>query len=568
MASCSTTQTDCSLPPLLCGDVYHVKVIAVADHCNSSMAGVTQIQTAPCAPMNVSASLMCHNNTAAVSWQHSPGAISYKVKALSRDGDIKECTTNDTSCDLPNMHCAQTYVITITPFSSQCKGSDSYPLTYVAGPCPPTDVHVSLQCVGNVGHVTWNPAPQADLYVATGLDNHVHTCSSNGSSCYLTDLHCGETSVLTVVTIERGCRSEPSQSFTFDTAICPPTNVTGVTDCGNNDITVSWDPSPESGVNYFLHSQEYGGASANYSTTQTSHVITGLQCGELYTFTVATRDSDCTSVLSKPIQTQTAPCPPTNLTATAECGTNLGMLSWAPSAHAIFYTATVTGTHGHKVSCSSNTTTCSVKLDCGHQYSAVVIASSATCNSSAGATLTFNSAVCLPDRVEAELDCNVNSFAVQWRGSIGDVGSYTAIAIGSDDTRVTCDSTNSNCTINNLKCGLTYSVVVTTSSVDCGTIKGSDYRVQSAPCKPDNVLVNPQCSANSALVTWGNSGPDQTQVVSAVDRRGRIHTCNSSSSNCTFDQLICGESYDISVVGHTNTCSSEPALAQRLNTGK
>uniref|UniRef100_A0A3B4UUE8 Fibronectin type-III domain-containing protein n=1 Tax=Seriola dumerili TaxID=41447 RepID=A0A3B4UUE8_SERDU len=242
------------------------------------------------------------------------------------------------------------------------------------------------------------------------------------------------------------------------------------------------------------------------------------------------------------------------------------MLSWAPSAHAISYTATVTGTHGHKVSCSSNTTTCSVKLDCGHQYSAVVIASSATCNSSAGATLTFNSAVCLPDRVEAELDCNVNSFAVQWRGSIGDVGSYTAIAIGSDDTRVTCDSTNSNCTINNLKCGLTYSVVVTTSSVDCGTIKGSDYRVQSAPCKPDNVLVNPQCSANMASVTWGNSGPDQTQVVSAVDRRGRIHTCNSSSSNCTFDQLICGESYDISVVGHTNTCSSEPALAQRLNT--
>ncbi|XP_071342815.1 uncharacterized protein [Trachinotus anak] len=234
--------------------------------------------------------------------------------------------------------------------------------------------------------------------------------------------------------------------------------------------------------------------------------------------------------------------------------------------HAISYTATVTGTHGHVVSCSSNTTTCSVKLDCGHQYSAVVVASSATCNSSAGATLTFTSAPCLPDRVVAELDCNVNSFAVQWRGSIGDVGSYTAIAIGSDDTRATCDSTGSNCTINSLKCGLTYSIVVTTSSVDCGTIKGSDYRVQSAPCKPDNVSVNPQCSTNMASVTWGNSGPDQTQVVSAVVRRGITVTCNSSSSNCTFNQLTCGESYDISVVGYTNSCSSEPALAQRFNT--
>lgn len=86
-----------------------------------------------------------------------------------------------------------------------------------------------------------------------------------------------------------------------------------------------------------------------------------------------------------------APCPPTNLTARADCGTNLGTLNWMPSIHAISYTATLTGTHGHVVSCSSNTTSCSVKLDCGHQYSAVVIASSATCNSSTGASLTFDS---------------------------------------------------------------------------------------------------------------------------------------------------------------------------------
>lgn len=88
-------------------------------------------------------------------------------------------------------------------------------------------------------------------------------------------------------------------------------------------------------------------------------------------------------------------------------------------------------------------------------------------------------APCLPDRVVADLDCNVNSFAVQWRGSIGDLSSYTAIAIGSDDTRATCDSSTTNCTIQNLKCGLNYSIVVTTSSVDCGTIEGSDYIMQS-----------------------------------------------------------------------------------------
>lgn len=86
-----------------------------------------------------------------------------------------------------------------------------------------------------------------------------------------------------------------------------------------------------------------------------------------------------------------APCPPTNLTAKASCGTNLGTLTWAPSLHAVSYTATMTGSHGHVVSCSSNNTTCSAKLECGHRYTAVVVASSATCNSSTGASLTFDS---------------------------------------------------------------------------------------------------------------------------------------------------------------------------------
>lgn len=89
----------------------------------------------------------------------------------------------------------------------------------VSGPCPPTSVHVSLQCAGNVGHVTWTAAPQADLYVATAVpsavDEHDHTCESNGTSCSLTDLHCGEAAVVTVATMERGCMSEPSQPFTF-----------------------------------------------------------------------------------------------------------------------------------------------------------------------------------------------------------------------------------------------------------------------------------------------------------------------------------------------------------------
>lgn len=89
--------------------------------------------SAPCAPVNISASLLCDNNTAAVSWEHSASAVSYSVKAVGRDGDLKRCATNSTSCLLPNMHCSQTYIITVTPFSMRCEGRESLPYTYNAG---------------------------------------------------------------------------------------------------------------------------------------------------------------------------------------------------------------------------------------------------------------------------------------------------------------------------------------------------------------------------------------------------------------------------------------------------
>lgn len=79
----------------------------------------------------------------------------------------------------------------------------------------------------------------------------------------------------------------------------------------------------------------------------------------------------------------------------------------------------------------------------------------------------------------ADLDCDVNSLAVHWRGSVSETDTYSALAIGSDSTRATCNTTGTNCTIQSLKCGLTYSIVVITSSVTCGSIVGSDYILQS-----------------------------------------------------------------------------------------
>ncbi|XP_071200535.1 mucin-3B [Salvelinus alpinus] len=567
--SCSTTETQCSLTTLMCGHLYNVTVDALAGHCNSSQSAATQIQTARCAPQNVSASLLCRNNTVAVTWLASSGAVGYNVTALGRDGDAKTCTTDDTSCDLPNMHCAQTYEITITPFSETCKGFQSTAFTFIAGPCPPTEVQTSLQCESNVGSVSWVAAPTSKMYIATATDQngHAHTCITNGTAgCSFSDLKCGETYNVSVVTMERGCQSEPSAPVTLKASICPPTSLAGVTACGTNDLTITWDQNSETGVTYFLYSQKEGGANTSYSTVDTSYVISGLQCGEHYSFRVTAKDSVCTSSLSSTMEMDTAPCPPTNLTAQANCSTNGGTITWDLSAGGVTYTATVTGTtHSLTAFCTSNATSCSVKLDCGHPYSASVVASTGTCNSTMD-TIQFDSAPCLPGNVAAALDCSANTFAVQWSEREGHRNSYTALAIGSDGSNLSCGTSSTTCTINSLACGITYSIAVSTANVNCATIEGSDYRIQSAPCKPESPAVSLECSTNVAEVTWDNAGPDQIHMVSAVDWQGVKSSCNSTGSNCTFSSLSCGQAYTVTVQGLTDTCKSKLSTSMNLLT--
>ncbi|XP_017573413.2 uncharacterized protein LOC108439482 [Pygocentrus nattereri] len=565
--SCSSNQTHCTISSLLCGHIYNVSIQAVAGQCNSSNVAKTQLQTAPCIPQNVSVSLQCASNTASVSWLASPGAVGYNVTAVARDGDAKFCLTSMTTCQLPNMRCAQTYDIVVTPFSDTCKGFQSSVFTLSAGPCPPTQVNASLRCENSVGSVSWLASLHADMYIATatGIDGHTHTCTTNTTSCSFLDLHCGENYTITVVTVERGCRSDPSTPVKLKSAICPPANLAAHTFCDTSDISITWDPSPQSNVTYYLFSQQVGGPNSTSRTMRTSLTKTGLQCGWVFTVQVAAQDSTCTSSYSAPVQIHTAPCPPLNLAATAECGTNIGDLSWQGGAGALLYIADLLSDEGHSVSCMSNTTSCKVKLECGHHYTAAVVSSTGYCNSTANSTVQFDSASCLANNVQAQLNCDANTLAVQWAAISGNPSSYTALAINMNGTHSSCESSSTSCTIQSLDCGHTYGIAVTASTIHCH-VQGSEYQVQSAPCEAESPSISLECSTNIATVRWDTRGAQQLYRVSAVNFTGDGAECMTTGSSCTFPQFRCGETYTVTVMGVTQQCTSQPSTTMELST--
>ncbi|XP_019712180.1 receptor-type tyrosine-protein phosphatase beta-like [Hippocampus comes] len=568
--TCRTTNTSCVVHNLPCGLDLNVTVQAEGEHCNSTPSVCHSLQTAPCAPVNISATLVCFNHSALVSWVGSSSAVEYTVTSTGQNGHTHQCHSNTTSCQLSHIHCEETYDITVTPHSESCAGTPSQVYSFRAGLCSPSNVTISPPCEDN-NTVSWSSVTGAEMYIATATadDGHTHTCSSNAStSCQFTDLHCGQNYSVAVVTVDRGCLSEPSSAVEVTTALCPPTNLAGEVACDTNAVTISWDPSPVPGVSYILKYQKLSGTlpPSSWTTSNTSHTLADLQCGQRYVFYIAFLDGACHSSYSPSMELSTAPCQPTNFTAHVDCGLNKGNFSWAESNGAAFYTVEVTGEHGHVASCASNDTSCAVRLHCGRPYSASLVASTESCNSTEHADIYFDSAPCLPEDVVAVMDCYTNVMNVTWSETPG-TDNYTAWAISLEGHRASCNSTINNCSIRDLHCGHVYEVAVTSSSVQCEIIAGSDYKVQAAPCKPENVTGDLNCSSNIMTVTWHQvSSLAQNFTIEATSVSGVNSTCETNENNCSFLDLSCGQLYTFTITGHTNVCMSEMSYPTEMLT--
>lgn len=80
----------------------------------------------PCRPTNVQASLQCHSNSAAVTWERSSGAQSYLVVGVAEDGSHQtECNSTATHCDLSDLQCGQNYNISVFGLDESCSSVES-----------------------------------------------------------------------------------------------------------------------------------------------------------------------------------------------------------------------------------------------------------------------------------------------------------------------------------------------------------------------------------------------------------------------------------------------------------
>ncbi|KAI4885449.1 hypothetical protein NFI96_001413 [Prochilodus magdalenae] len=564
--SCSTTGTNCSLTSLRCGRAYNVTVKAVSSHCNSSYSQAPGIQTVPCATQNVSASWQCANHSAVVAWSPVAGVSLYGVTALGVDGDVKQCNSTNSTCQLSQMHCGQAYDITVTPYINNCTGVRSAAFSFNTGPCAPTNLSVDLQCQGNVAAASWLPAAGADSYVATATasDGHTHNCTSTSTSCSFTDLHCGESYSISVVTLKNGCPSDSSGAVSVRTAPCLPTILNTSLDCATNAALLSWTPVSYA-VRYVVNATSSNGHKSSCISSNFNCSLTGLACGQTYSVYATAQGQQCDSSPSTSVNVITAPCPPSMVNTYYDCRNNTALIGWSGSDGSITFVALLQG-DGYSDSCSTTGTNCSLtSLRCGRAYNVTVKAVSSHCNSSYSQAPGIQTVPCATQNVSASWQCANHSAVVAWSPVAG-VSLYGVTALGVDGDVKQCNSTTSTCQLSQMHCGQAYDITVTPYINNCTGVRSAAFSFNTGPCAPTNLSVDLQCQGNVAAASWLPAAGADSYVATATASDGHTHNCTSTSTSCSFTDLHCGESYSISVVTLKNGCPSDSTGAVSVTT--
>ncbi|XP_053338582.1 fibronectin type III domain-containing protein 7-like [Clarias gariepinus] len=328
--------------------------------------------------------------------------------------------------------------------------------------------------------VQWHPNGGAESYEvqALGSRGDIAGCNTTGMFCNMSNLLCGDVYNVSVFAISNNCRVTGNLVTQLRTVPCVPVPLNPVLDCASGEVTMKWQSS-SGATSYRALAKGSGGYPASCSSNSTTCVFAGLLCGLTYSFSVSASDSMCTSMYSSSFQLNTVPCKPQNLSASVDCSTSTGLVSWEAEQGALFYMVQAVGANGYQTQCMSTNTSCSLpSLQCGQLYNVTSVSQDGRCNSSS-AQVNLQSVPCVPTGVKASLLCSSNSVAVTWQSSSGALR-YRADAVNINRSQtVSCNSSLPSCTVGQLLCGTSYNVTVVALDDECSSVKSLAAQVLS-----------------------------------------------------------------------------------------
>uniref|UniRef100_A0A3Q3WDV2 Fibronectin type-III domain-containing protein n=1 Tax=Mola mola TaxID=94237 RepID=A0A3Q3WDV2_MOLML len=286
----SNTVNNCKIISLPCGKRYNVTVTYSDGNCPSTST-LIKMDSVPCGPENVSASVACVTGELTVTWDISVPAENYTTIISRGMGQPLHCNSSEMQCTMGGLVCGSSYMVVVLSVTGTCFSLPSTEVTVQALPCPPTNVTTVHTCAPDPVPVAWTPSDSAKFYTAVAVSGRGHSseCTTNQTSCSLPGLQCGEVYTVGV-------------SGADDNSPCSPRGLRATTGCGTNSLQAFWNTSLGA-TSYTATVTGPNGFSKTCSTSDLTCSVSGLLCASQYNVRVTSRDKHCTSSPTQVVMT-------------------------------------------------------------------------------------------------------------------------------------------------------------------------------------------------------------------------------------------------------------------------
>lgn len=161
--------------------------------------------------------------------------------------------------------------------------------------------------------------------------------------------------------------------------------------------------------------------------------------------------------------------------------------------------------------------------------------------------------------------CDNETLTLDWSAAEGAL-IYTVIATG-DLGYLTSFQTNKTTVELELPCGQLFTFTIRAQDSQCDSAVSLPKEFKTGPCIPEHLQSFTHCENNLGSVSWASSDGADSYVAFAAGKDGHVHMCTTSTTNCTWDDLHCGEVYTIHVIANDYLCSSMPSNSTSLRMG-
>lgn len=90
----------------------------------------------------------------------------------------------------------------------------------------------------------------------------------------------------------------------------------------------------------------------------------------------------------------------------------------------------------------------------------------------------------------------------------------------------------------------------------------------AAPCTPLNLVTYFECDNQLGSVSWGPSDGANMYTATAVGVDGHTHLCVTNGTSCTWEDLHCGEIYNVTVTANDSRCTSARRNSTIIHMGR